>query len=357
MGNIIISKILTLLLIVVFYFAAAKALVYLMPFILGWIISIIIEPMVNFFQKKLKLFRGLSSFISIIIFVAFGGMVITFIGGLIINELTKLTNRLPELSAELNNYVYYILNRFQAFYIDIPGEVTKTLSNSLSNFLNSLTKYIAVFATSTLNFLTAIPNLLLLILFSLISAFFISKDKKKIVRFIRAQIPSSILKSKNIRIIKDDLIFALLGYFKAQLILMSITFVESAVGLSIIGVNYSILIALVISVVDALPVLGSGSIYIPWIISKLIFNNFREALFLFIIYITITLVRQTLEPKILSTQIGLYPLVTLMSVYIGLKLFGFLGIILGPIIVITLIAFQKIGIFPKWKVYNNDINK
>lgn len=351
MTNIVVSKILNIILLVVFYFAFTKLFIYFLPFVFGWIISIIIEPLVSFLQKKMRLFRGLASFISLIVFISLGGLLISFLGSLLIGELTKLVNRLPKISTDLNTYIYYVSSRIEPFFIDIPSNISNSLLSSLESILNSLTKYITVFATSALNFLTAIPNVILSILFSFISAFFISKDKAKIVRFFKAQLPNNFFKNSKTKVIREDLIYAVLGYIKAQLILMSITFVESLIGLTLLGVNYSILIALVVSFVDALPVLGSGSIYIPWIIFKLISRDFNTALFLFILYLIITLVRQTFEPKILSTQIGLYPLVTLMSIYIGLKVFGFIGIILGPIIVITLIALQKIGIIPPFRSY------
>lgn len=349
MNNIIISKLMIIIVIIIIYLILVKSFVLLLPFIIGWLISLIIEPLVNFLHKKIRLYRGLSSFISLIIFIVIGGVLLTLIGNVLISELTKLSNRLPQISKQLDDYIYFIAIRFHPFFIDIPQNLTESIINSLGNILKSLTSYIGIIVTSTFNFLGAIPNIFIFILVSLISAFFISKDKEKIYKFIKLQFPEKILKNDNINIIKNDLFGAILGYVKAQLILMLITFVESLIGLNIIGVSYSILIALGVAILDALPVFGSGSVYIPWAIFKLLTHDYQTALFIFILYIIITLVRQTLEPKILSTQIGLYPLVTLVSIYVGLKIFGFLGIILGPLFVITFIALQKTGLLPKWK--------
>lgn len=346
MGNIVISKLMIIFIIILIYFILSKSLILLLPFIFGWIISVIVEPVVSFLNKKFRVYRGIASFISIIGFVVITGLIVSSLGGLLISELTKLSNKLPDLSIKTKDFLSYFDTKFQSLYINISPDISQSIYDTLYNILNSLTKYIGVLATSTLNFITAIPNFVLFILFTLLSSFFISKDKEKIYKFIRIRIPDSIFKSKKLKILKDDLFSALLGYIKAQLILMTITFVESAIGLTLIGANYSILIALIVSFVDALPVLGSGSIYIPWIILKLLHNDFNTAIFLLILYLTITIVRQTLEPKILSTQIGLYPLVTLMSIYIAIRLFGFIGIILGPIIVISILALQKMGIIP-----------
>lgn len=356
MGNIIISKLMIIIILVLIYFIAAKSIVFMLPFIFGWLISVIIEPMVILLHKKLRLYRGFSSFISVIAFLVIGGLLISSIGGLAISELTKLSDKLPDISEKTNEFITYLDRNFQSLFINISPSLTSSISDTLYSILNSLTKYVGVLATSTINFVTAIPNFLLFIVFTLLSAFFISKDKEKIYRFIGARVPSKLYNSKKVKVLKEDLLFALFGYIRAQLILMTITFTESAIGLSLIGANYAILIALIISFVDALPVLGSGSIYIPWIIIKLIDKDYNTAVFLLILYLTVTIVRQTLEPKILSSQIGLYPLVTLMSIYIGIRIFGFIGIILGPIIVITILALQKIDILPTWNG-NGNTNK
>ncbi len=356
MGNIIISKLMIIIILVLIYFVIAKSIVFLLPFIIGWLISIIIEPMVRLLNKKFKIYRGVSSFISIITFVVIGGLLISSLGGLLISELTKLSDKLPDITLRAKDFITYLDEIFQSFYISIFPNVANSISDTLYNFLNSLAKYIGVLATSSINVVTAIPNFLLFVLFTLLSAFFISKDKEKIYKFIRVRIPDKIYKSKKLKILKEDLILALLGYLKAQLILMTITFIQSAIGLTLIGVNYAILIAFIISFVDALPVLGSGSIYIPWIIVKLLTKDYNTAIFLLVLYLIITIVRQTLEPKILSSQIGLYPLVTLISIYLGIRIFGFIGIILGPIIVISVLALQKVGVLPTWKE-ESDIEK
>ncbi len=357
MGNIVISKLLLLVVLILIYFLFIKSISYFLPFIFGYFISILIEPLVNLFNKKLRIHKGLSVFISLLIFLGTSGLIINFIGSILFSEITKIYNKIPEQSSQLYSYVSNIVDKYETIYFNFSPQLTETITNTLYSIINNLTNYLGKIATGAINFLSAIPNLLLFILFSLLSAFFISKDKDKISSFIYNHIPGNILQNSKLKIIKDDLIFALLGYIKAQLILMTITFTESAIGLTLIGINYSILIALVISIIDALPILGSGSIYIPWILLNIIQKDYNTAIFLGILYLTVTLVRQTLEPKILSTQIGLYPLVTIISIYIGIKLFGFIGIILGPIIVITFIALQKIGLIPSFNVVQNSEDK
>jgi sporulation integral membrane protein YtvI len=215
--------------------------------------------------------------------------------------------------------------------------------------VQSLSNLLTLFLSSLLGFLSGIPSVLVFILVTIISTFFIARDKQMILGFIKAQIPSGMI-SKG-KVLKHDLLFALLGYIKAQLILMSITFIECAIGLTIIGIDYSVLIALIASIIDAFPILGTGSVFVPMIIWHLVFGKYKIAVSLAVLYGILIFVRQLLEPKVLGTQIGLYPLVTLMSMYIGLKLFGVLGLIIGPISMIVLITLQKVDVLPKWKDY------
>ena len=116
---------------------------------------------------------------------------------------------------------------------------------------------------------------------------------------------------------------------------MSITFTELFIGFSIIGVGYSLLLAFVTGIIDAFPVLGTGTILIPWALYEMIFGTFRTGLFLIILYAVVTIVRQLIEPKILGPD-RVHPLMTLIAMYAGLKVFGFFGLILGPIIFLML---------------------
>ena len=173
-----------------------------------------------------------------------------------------------------------------------------------------------------------------------------SCDKDLINKFIAKQLPANW--NKWLIRIKNDLLSALIGYIKAQLILMVITFIEVSIGLLIIGIDYAILLGLLISIIDVFPILGTGTVLIPWALFSFISGNYPLGFSLIILYGIVMLVRQLLEPKIVSGQIGLYPLVTLMSMYIGLQVFGIAGMIMGPIMVLIVRNLQKAGLFKLW---------
>ena len=118
---------------------------------------------------------------------------------------------------------------------------------------------------------------------------------------------------------------------RSYALIMSITFVELALGLTLIGVEHSLLIACLIAVFDILPVLGTGGIMIPWTIITAITGDHKLALGLLIVYLAITVIRNIIEPKIVGSQIGLHPVVTLVSMFVGAQLFGVLGLFGFPI--------------------------
>src|SRR5690606_5790957 len=129
---------------------------------------------------------------------------------------------------------------------------------------------------------------------------------------------------------------AILGYLRAQIILMLITMGQTLVGLYVLGVDYTLLLTLIVGFLDLLPVLGPGLIFVPWCVLAFLLGNLRLAVSLLILYGIISVVRQLIQPKIVGDSIGIHPLETLVSLYVGLKVLGVAGLILGPILVVII---------------------
>lgn len=177
--------------------------------------------------------------------------------------------------------------------------------------------------------------------------FFFTFDYQKIVNFILKQFPE---KSQFMIInIKNSSINALLKLLKAYAILLSVTFIELLIGLTILKVENAFTISVIIALVDILPVLGTGSILTPWMIISLINGNINLAIGLLILYIIITVVRQILEPKVVGHQIGLYPLITLMCMFVGAQLFGIAGLFGFPIAATIIKNLHDNGIITAFK--------
>ena len=349
--NTVIIVASTIIGIVLGYFILVTSLKWLLPFILAYAIAHISDPVVTFMENKMKVPRRLASAITILSVLLLIGTLIAFIVYRIIYEIKKLAERVPDLFNIASDKINELFDKGVTIYVNLPLEVTQFIDQVIDNLSKNLTDLLkpATQATTKFayNFATSLPTILIFIIVLFLSAYFMSSDKKKIAGFIKKQLPDSW--TMRIIAIKNDLLFALLGYIKAQLILMSITFVEVAIFFLILRVDYAILLALLIGFIDALPILGTGTILIPWALYSLITGNYPFALSLLIVYGFALLVRQLLEPKIVSGQIGLYPLVTLVSMYIGLQLFGIIGMILGPITVIVLRNLQKADLLKIWK--------
>lgn len=349
--NIIFKVTFTIVLVIMLYIFLNTVFKWFLPFILAYIISHITNPIVVFLEKKGHFPRKLASLTTIL----FSLTAIISIAALaiyrIVFEIKELSYRLPYIYDKVTIYLSDISFKISDIYLKLPieisqfsGEISSWIAGSLTTILTSITEYATKFAY---DFATSLPSVLLFIAVLFISTYFMSSDKDKISRFFVKQLPFNWI--SKIIALKNGLLLALFGYIKAELLLMFITFVEVAIGLLIIGVEYSFLLALLISMLDALPLIGSGMIFLPWILFSLIEGNMPLAIGLIILYLIVVLVRQLLEPKIVSNQLGLYPLVTLISVYVGLQVFGVIGLVLGPIVVLVLKNLHSIGIIKLWK--------
>lgn len=321
---------------------------YIAPFIMAWIISSLIEPMVRWFRRRCKLTRGISSILSIIIMLILIGTISTVIIIKLSQQAQAFTQALPSYFYSFSNTIENFRWKTERLMFGLPLNIQYLLMDNIDDMIKGLSNMLAPgVGKGSISFVAALPNALFFTIVTLISTFFMSKDKEKIRAFLERQMPKSWIIKMDI--IRRDLFGALLGYIRTQLILMIFTSTICMIGLRILKFDYSLLIGIIIGIVDAFPILGSGTILIPWAAYNGVSGNLYEALGLLIIYGVVILFRQTLEPKVLGSQIGVYPLITLMAMYIGIKLFGFLGIIIGPILVIFLKTMQKIGIIPQWK--------
>lgn len=335
------------------YFIGIPILKLLLPFIIAGIIALLIEPQVRFFQQNFKMSRKLSSFVSLIIFLLVFGTIIFFIIYKIVIELVTLSYNAPKYfkSLDLNNEMQYWANLSQKFYLSIPPEAANLIQNRLNEAIDTMSGHVSNFISSTLSFvldfIRLLPESFVFIIITIISTYFISSDKNKIRDFIFKQFPESW--APKIRGLKSDLIFAFIGFLKAQLILIMVSILIASIGLTILKVKYSLTIGTMIGIAELIPVVGTGLIFVPWIIFELLSKNIYLAIGLFAVFILGVIVRHLIEPKIIGVQIGIYPLVALISIYIGLHIFGVFGMILGPIIVIILKNLNKSGVIHLWK--------
>ena len=325
------------------------------PFLIGLIIAFIINPLVDILEKRARMPRLLAVFIAlIIIFALFAGL-ITLLIAEIVSGANYLSTVVPN---HLDTLIEYIEKYFTAQILPIYEQLTSvfnklesgqqdTIIGNIQNVGNQdwhncwnlypesiwyYSKYhrLASKCSNRVNFF-------------LIGYFFY---QQRLVPFI--EIGGKLLPEKaktSSRSVFIDLKKALFGFIKAQLTLISITTVIILIGLLILRVDYAITIALVTGIVDIIPYLGTGAVFVPWIIYAAIGGDTGLALGLGVLYIIVLVQRQVMEPKILSSNIGLDPLATLIALFVGFKLIGFLGLIVGPVTLVIISTLYRANVF------------
>jgi sporulation integral membrane protein YtvI len=324
----------------------------IIPFIVGLAIAIILKPLVNFLTNKLGIKSKFATVIALVLFY-FIVLTITIFGGVaIIASMQQMFMNLPAL---YQNDVQPILNDVIEYFVEFVNNLDPTLNSVVNtmgdNIISTFTSIVTTFSSNaikyTTDFITSIPGIFTGFLFAVISSVFFTTDYQNILNFVKKQL------SENTRYIlssiRDSLKVTVVRFIRAYGIIMFITFVELNILLLILGVNNSMGVAFFISLVDILPILGTGGVLIPWVIIELINGNIFMGVGLFIGYLIITFIRNMIEPKIVGDQVGLYPLVTLIAMYVGASLFGVIGLFGFPITIVVLLNLRDRGIIKLYK--------
>ena len=338
----VLKNVLYVVLILLGLYVALKLSIFYMPFLVAFIISLIIEPIIKFMMKKTHLNRRNSS---IIIFILVS---LIILGGLSW-ILVTLFSESSSLLQSLNDYFDKAYIQFQAFIssfnfdkIHLSNEILEILQNSTGDILTTASNWIRNLLTGLIDFLTSIPSIAICIGITVVALYFICVDKIYILDQIEHHVPKLWIKKVGSHF--RDLIKTLGGYLKAEATLVLVSFIISLIGLYILSfmkfnIPYPLLIALFIGFVDALPILGSGTVMIPWAIISAINGDINLGIAIIVLLIIMSVVRQLLEPKLVSKNIGVHPIFTLVAMYTGFKIIGIIGLLLGPII---LIIFKNI---------------
>lgn len=334
------------------------------PFLLSFFFAVLLQKPLRHLDKKTKnkfhtLWSLLLVLLCIIIILGPVITIIALIGREIGSFISYLTDQLSDLPAFLATLEKEILNLLQflpdSVYTTVSDTISDFFSRMINNFdlselgidMNSITSGLTTGVSGIFGVVRNIPSILIGIVIGIIAWIFFTKDYDYIVHFIKLQLPEG--KKNILSEMKQIFSTTVLKMVRAYALIMFITFCELFLGLSILnwtGImhnNYIFMIAIAIAVFDILPVAGSGGILIPWSIISLVLGDYPKAIGLIVIYVVISVIRQYIEPKIVGSSLGVHPIVTLAGLYFGLKLFGFLGMFIVPITVMTLKAFNDAG--------------
>lgn len=316
----------------------------LLPFILAFIMaSILVIPAKKLAGKNSKTRRFCAIIVGIVFFVLlFWG--IAFLGVALVDWFLGFLEYIPQLYQDeilpLLNYLYLEITERLTF---ADADLTAKINMVFQNFIGNIGNFISTFSVNAIKAVTSgiagIPGLIIKLILMIISCFFFLLDYDKIMGFLGSLVPKG--KEKQIETIKWYVKNTLLVYVRSYSLLFLMTYVELSIGFQILGIPYAPIIGLMIAVFDILPVLGTGGILLPWTVILLIMKNYPMGIGMFVLYLVITVIRNTMEPKLVGKQIGLHPLATMISLYVGLKVVGFWGMLIFPTTLAILSSMKK----------------
>jgi sporulation integral membrane protein YtvI len=342
--NFIINTVYLLLILAMAYFAVKYLYMWLFPFVIGFFVAMTIQRPKDFIHKKTKIPEKIIAIVMVVLILSAVAFIIYGLASWLISELKNVVNYLAAFFKDFPSTVDSLREKYPAIfsYLDgtqkIPFINIETISSKGSEFLADIAKGLT---NSTFNFAKSLPTILISLIITIVSCCYFSIDYYNVATFLKRQLSH---KARHI-VTESKRIFysSIFKFIKAYGLIILITFCELSIALLIMRVDNAIPLAALISIVDILPVLGVGTVLIPWGIVNLVLGNYLLGAGILITYIIITVIRNMIEPKIVGDYVGLHPLITLMSMYVGVKLFGGIGIIVLPFTLIVLNQLNNAG--------------
>lgn len=328
-------------------FVMPRLLAYFMPFVFGFVLSLIANPVVRFLEKKIKIKRKYGS--AIIIIAVIGALVLLCygLGSALVTGLRGFMAYIPTMyanaGAEMNaaaDQLQNILDKFpltQNINLDEAGSMLGSYFTELFSGSGDLT----VLAIG--DFAKQIPGALVATVMGLLATYFFIADKEKLSKLVEQHLPKSF--RENTRRIYEQLVMVVGGYFKAQFKIMGVIYIVVTVGLMILRVQYAWLIGFGIAVLDMLPVFGTGTVLCPWAVIKLFSGNYATAVGMLILYAVALLVHQLVQPKLVGESVGMEPFAALFFMYVGYRVSSVIGMIVAIPVGMILINLYKAGAF------------
>ena len=345
--QVAVSLMFSILATVAFVYFGFRAIVFLMPFVIGWIISAIASPMVNWLEKRFNIVKKLGSALIVILVI---GLIVTgiyFAVSRIVIEVGDLVKNIPEMYAQLESGLRQIGGTLSGLFEKLPMGIQNGWNSFMANLDESMTGIIAKISDPAMaaagNFAKRLPFYLISVIVAILSAYFFTIQREDVLKWMKKIAPESV--EKRMTLVMDNLRYALGGYFKAQFKIMGVVFLILVVGFAVLGIRYFVLVAFLISFLDFLPFFGTGTAMIPWGIYKFLMGDYRTAIILVVLYAITQIIRQLLQPKLVGDSVGMNPVVTLLLLYVGYRLGSVFGMILSVPIGMVLINMLQAGAF------------
>ncbi len=314
------------------------------PIIIAFITALFLEPIVRLLYTRVNIKRSLSVLIVFLLFLVSIGVGGYFITTKVITQVISLVENAPSYINEVNRVWRDFETDLHKQYEDLPPEVVIEISDQIDKFLYDLRIYLTdlVNIQNIKHIFTNIPNYLVSFIVYLIALFLFLIDMPKLKEGFYSHLKEST--ADKVKFMSSRLSYVVFGFFKAQFLVSIIIFVVTFIGLLFIAPEVALIMAFVIWIIDFIPIIGSIVILGPWALFHLITGDIGLGTQLAVLAVVLLIIRRTVEPKVMGSHIGLSPLATLIAMYIGLKLLGILGFIVGPLILIAFNSAREAGI-------------
>lgn len=328
-------------------FLGPRLLRFFMPFVVGWILALLANPLVRFLERRVKLVRRHGSMLIIIAALAIVIGLFYGAGLLVYREMGSFLADVPEIYQSVIAEIEDALQNGRKLAEYFPQNLQPPLLAFSDNLEGLFGKLVSRAAEPTVQIAghvaKSIPNLLVNMVITILSSYLFLADRESIMLWLKGHLPAFIF--RYIKYMKRDAKGVIGGYFLAQFRIMCVVALILAAGFLVLGVRYGVLLAFLTAILDFLPIFGTGTVLFPWAVVKLFAGEYAYATGLILLYILTQVVRQIIQPKIVGESMGLPPLMTLFLLYLGFKLRGLTGMILAVPVGLVFINFYKYGAF------------
>lgn len=314
------------------YLSFKYILPLVVPFLFAYFLARMLLPIITFLNKKFKIPKSISSFITILVFALILIGIVCCLGRVILHQLQSLIQNVPVYQKIITDKISMLCEHCNKLFGLRDGVVTEWMDNNMIQMREYLSiRLLPSMTQFTLHGILKLFGIFAIFFLIFIGALMILRD----IEEIKEEYQNSLF-YKQVHPITGYLSDVGYAYLRAQLIIVSLVSVACTIGLFLIHNEYALVLGIGIGLFDAVPLLGSGSILVPWAIWKLINGDIADAAILITLYLCCQLIRQILEPKLIGDRIGVKPIFTIMAMYAGVKLFGIAGFFLGPIALIII---------------------
>lgn len=302
------------------------------PFILAYGLAVIISPVVRFLRDKLHFHKNTATAVTLVAVLSALSVGIYYLVDAIVGQIMAFAYKWPEYQEKFLSYLRNFCGIMENSFHMKRGVVYEHVCDGMDSFVLSWQdKIMPLLMNNSLQTIMVLFDVVIVIALTVMAVFYMARDIDKIRKVSRKNIFY-----KELVYIKGLISRILKAYVRSQVIIMSVVAAICAIGLAMVGNDYNIVIGIIIGVFDALPLIGAGTILVPWSIVYIFIGEYMKAAILFVIFIICYLMREFLEPRLMGQRIGMTPIATLISIYVGYKLFGFVGMIAGPLVYVMI---------------------